>query len=166
MIALISLIVGIGTLLIGIPSVISFRTQSKDNKRAKKRDICKALLTGKNWNNLGVDIHPCGAISIEIERAEQLSGEIAGTITNCDSSISELKLITFDFFGTIDHKGRATITLQTSFAPTMNVGLAQIKYSLEKNTLDYSYLHAHEHNPTASNELGLPRFTSYALKGR
>lgn len=163
----VTLIVGIATLffaiLFGMPTFLHTLAQAKEMKRKKRDDIC-ALLKGRNWNNLGIDPFPWPAIAIKVIDYDKI-GMIRGEITNCSHQSADLDLITFDFSGKVNAKGNAILTLQTSTPPIINVGVAQIKYNIEKDTLDYHYLHDHVHNPQCAHQLGLPRFTSYGLFG-
>lgn len=166
-VSIVALIVAIATLfvsvLFGIPTFLHSLAQAKEMKR-KKRDDIGALLSGRNWNNLGIDAFPWPAIEIKITTYNKV-GTIFGEITNCASYTTDPDLITFAFVGKVDAKGNATLTLQTLNSPIVSIGVARIKYDLKNDTLDYHYLHDHKYNPHIAHELGLPRFTVYGLYG-
>jgi hypothetical protein len=167
-IGLAGLFAGIVTLIItaavGIPTVRHISAQTKEMRR-KKRDEIGDLLRGKNWNNLGIDLHPFPAITIEISSIDTV-GLIRGTITNCASYSLDPDIYTFGFSGKLDYRGKAIINLHTQIGwREVNVGLAKIKYCEEDNTLDYCYLNDHKDNPTMSHKLSLPRFITYGLVG-
>lgn len=155
----------ITTILIGAPTLFLVFPQYKEMKR-KRRDRIAELLNNKSWNNLGINRPPLNPmIDITISSID-VTGLMRGTITNCNSTSEDLKLITFSFYGRLNHRGNATITLCTSIGwREINVGVANIKYRGDENLIDYDYLHDHKDNPGLSHDLSLPRFKSFDLYG-
>jgi hypothetical protein len=155
----------ITTILVGAPTLFLVLPQYKEMKR-KKRDGISELINNKNWNNIGIN-RPFDDPTIEIVISSiDVTGLMRGTITNCESSSQDLELCTFSFHGRLNHRGNAIITLCTAIGwREVNVGVAQIKYISNDNSINYNYLHDHKDNTEMSHELSLPRFKSYNLQG-
>lgn len=164
-VTIVGIIVGILSIVLGLPTLLTLIPQWKEAKRLRRERYAQ-ILKGKSWNNLGVNHgFPEPSLDIRINTVDN-AGRLEGEIINCQSNVMDLDKITFYIVGKLTDKGTASITLCTAIGwRQVPVGVAKLRYREKDDTLDFFYLHDHKFNPTMSWELSLPRFTTYGLVG-